>query len=233
MNQQPVDVPRFVQIIARYRALVGFMAVLGLLGGVVFAAVNPPGSASEALVVFTPPSCSPGAVCGGPMFSPGYAEAGVLRAFPSGVQIKPVTATVLSVSATGGTAAQAAATADAAARTYVAYARAPSYLGEYPSARILQSATAATGTTPAKRLLDDALLGAVFGALAGILAALAGGQNTIDPATAPSGIDIGDGVREAAQTTRYPSTGRSLGQISLAYLGALDGASEGDGGPRS
>jgi hypothetical protein len=233
MSQQPVDVPRFVQIIARYRTLVGFMAVLGLLGGLVFAALNPPGSASEALVVFTPPSCSQGAMCGGPMFSPGYAEAGVLRAFPSGVQIRPLTTSVLSVSATGGTAAQAAATADAAARSYVAYARSSSYMGEHPSAQILQSATAATGTTPAKRLLDDALLGAVFGALAGILAALAGGQNTTDPPTGPSGIDIGDGVRGTGQATRYASTGLSLGQISLAYLGALDDASGGDGGPRS
>jgi hypothetical protein len=197
MTEQPSDVPRFVQIITRYKMLVGFVAALGLLGGIVFAALNPPRSAAEALVVFTPPSCQAGAVCGGPMFSPGYAEARVLEAYPKGVQIKPGAGDVLSIVAMGGNAAEAAATANAAARSFVAYAGLWRYMDEQPSARILQPATVATGTTEKKQMLDDGLLGALFGGLAGIIAALAADQNTIDPPVVPAGMDIGGGIRGA------------------------------------
>ena len=236
MTQQPSDVPRFVQIIARYKILVGLMAVLGLLGGIVFAALNPPRSASEALVTFAPPSCpqAPGAICGGPMFSPAYAEARVLEEYPKGVQITPLQANVLSVTAVGGSAAQAAATANAAARSFVTYAGMWSYMGEQPSAAILQSAGVATGTTPGKQLTNDGLLGLVSGVLAGLIAALAGGQNTIDPAVAPPGMDIGGGVGAASRELRYPATGLTLEEMSMAYVRQLDRAPGRDGeGPGS
>lgn len=224
MTQQPSDVPRFVQIITRYKILVGFTAVLGLLGGIVFAALNPPRSAGEALVAFSPPSCGAGAICGGPGFSPAYAAARVLEAYPKGVEIKPAAGNVLSITATGGSSAQAAATANAAARSFVTYASLWSYMDEHPSARILQPAGVATGTTASKQLRDDGLLGAVFGALAGVIAALAAGQNTIDPSPAPRGMDIGAGSREP----RSPSTGLTLEQMSLAYARQRERAS-GDG----
>lgn len=224
MTQQPSDVPRFVQIIARYKILIGFMAALGLIGGIALAALNPPRSASEAVVVFSPPSCpeGAGAICGGPMFSPGYAEARVLEAYPNGIQVTMLSGNVVSITAVSGNAEQAAATANAAARSFVAYAGMWRYLNEQPSAAILQRATVATGTTEKKRLVDDGLLGAVFGALAGVLAALAAGQNTIDPPPAPAGMDIGAGVRAASREPRYATTGLTLEQMSLAYARQLD-----------
>src|SRR5580658_10389998 len=100
MTQQAPDVPRSVQIIARYKTLVGLMAVLGLLGGAVFAALNPPASSGQALVVFTAPSCQQGAICGGPMFSPGYVAAEAALAVPAGVRIEFVTWYVLETAAT-------------------------------------------------------------------------------------------------------------------------------------
>jgi hypothetical protein len=125
------------------------------------------------------------------MFSPAYIQAMLLKTFPSGVQVKPVTGNVLSVSVVAGTPAQAEATAEAAARSFVADAGSLSYLGEQPSAQIIQPATRATGTTT-KQLVGDGLLGAVLGLLIGIIAALAGGQTSIDQVTLPRGRGVGE-----------------------------------------
>ena len=120
MNQQTSDVPKFVQVLRRYRALIGLMAALGLLAGAVFAALNPPVFTSQALVIFPVSDCPVGAICGGPLFAPdrsAYLGAKLLQSLPSGVQVKPVAANGLWVSATAGTAAQAEAITSEAART--------------------------------------------------------------------------------------------------------------------
>ena len=196
MNQQAPDLPKFVQILARYRALIALMAVLGVLGGAVFAALNPPVFTSQALVIFPASDCPAGAICGGPLFAPAWpADIGakLLQNLPSGVQVKPVAANGLWVSATARTAAQAEAATNAAARSYFAYAQSLSYPGEQAAAQILEPATKATGTPPQTRLRYDMLLGALFGALLGVIAALAGGGATIDTPTVPPGYDIGRG----------------------------------------
>jgi hypothetical protein len=214
MSQQAPDLPRSVQIIGRYRTLVGMMAVMGLLAGAVFAALNPPGSTSTALVAFTAPRCPAEAICGGPMFSPGYIAATVLKTLPSGVQMELVTGTVLAVSATAGTAAQAEASTDAAVRSYLAYAASLTYLGQRPSARILTPATIAAGTAPPKQVFGDALLGAVLGALAGIMAALAGSRATIDPVALPRGPGPAEQFGGAAQEGGFRATEISLTQLA-------------------
>lgn len=212
MSQQASDLPRPVQIIGRYRTLIGIMAVLGLLAGAVFAALNPPTLTSTALVLVSP--CPDGAICGGPLFSPAYIQAELLKAFPSGVQVKPVTGNVLSVSATAGTAARAEAIVDAAARSYISYAGSLSYQGWPASAQMLQPATSATETAPPKQLLGDALLGVVFGTLLGIIAALAGSRTTIDPLAAPHGVDVGEEAGRASREVMHASTGLSLEQLA-------------------
>jgi hypothetical protein len=207
MSQQASDVPRFVQILGRYRALIGIMAVLGLLGGAVFAALNPPTFTSQALVLFPDSSCPAGAICGGAMFAPNrsaYLGARLLQSLPSRVQIEPVGANGLLVSTTAGTAAQAEAATGAAARSYLAYAESLSYPGEQVPAQILQPATRVTGTAPLIRLRDDLLLGAVFGALLGVIAALAGSGATIDTAAAPPGYDVGEAPALAVFAGRRP-----------------------------
>jgi hypothetical protein len=217
MSQQAPDLPRSVQIIGRYRSLIGFVALLGALAGVVFAALNPPASTSQTLVVFTAPTCPAGAICGGPMFSPAYIGAMLLQQFPSGVQVKPVTGDVVSISAAAGTAAQAEAIAHAAARSYIADAGYLPYLGEQASVQVLRPATSATATTPLKQVAGDALLGAVLGALLGIIAALAGSQTIIDSPALPRGLDVGAGDRGAGQQTRYATTGLTLQQLAREY----------------
>jgi hypothetical protein len=206
MSQQASDVPRFVQILGRYRALIGVMAAFGLLAGAVFAALNPPTFTSRALVILPASSCPAGAICGGPMFAPDRTAslvARLLRSLPGGVQITPVAANGLWVSATAGTAAQAEAATDAAARSYLAYAQSLSYPGEQAPAQIFEPAARATGTAPLIRLRADLLLGALFGALLGVIAALAGSGATIDTPIVPSGCDVGGEKNRARQETRH------------------------------
>jgi hypothetical protein len=193
MDQQVPDLPRFVQIIGRYRTLIFFVAALGLLAGTVFAALNPPVGTSTERVVFAAPSCPAGAICGGPAFSPAYIRASVLEVFPSGVVITPVTGNAVSVTVTAGTAVQAEATAEAVAREYVADVGSLSYLGQQPSAQVRGPATSATATASSRSLENGALLGAVFGALLGVIMALVGARTTIDPLPAPRGLAVGDG----------------------------------------
>ena len=214
MNQQAPDLPRFVQIIGRYRSLIGLVALLGALVGVIFAALNPPASSSQTLVVFTAPTCPAGGICGGPAFSPAFIEPMLLKQFPNGVQVKPVTGDVVSISVAAGTAARAEVIANAAARSYIIDAGALPYMGEYASVQILQPATSAAAPTPLKQVVGDALLGAVLGALLGIIAALAGSQTIIDSPTLSRGLDVGAGGREAGQPTRYATTHLSLQQLA-------------------
>ena len=218
MSQQTPGLSRFVQIIERYSILIGLLALLGGLAGAVFAALHPPGATSRALVVFAAPSCpAEGAICGGPMFSPKYILAGVLKEFPNGVQIELVTGSVMSVSATAGTMAQAEANADAAVRTYIAYVGSLNYLGEQPSARVLKPATAAAGTTPPKQVFGDALLGAVFGALAGAITALVSSRSTIEPVALPQGSGVGGPYLGTGQESGPAPTEIPLQQLAREY----------------
>jgi hypothetical protein len=222
MSQQEPDLPRFVRIIGRCKTLVGTMAAVGLLGGTVFAALNSPAFTSRALLLVAP-TCPAGAICGGPAFMPAKVQAGLLKAVPGEVQVKPVTGTapvtgtVLSVSAVAGTAAQAEAAADAAGRSYIAYMGSLSYLGQPASAQMLQPATSATGTASPKRLFIGALLGAAFGALLGVIAALAGSRTTIDPPPAPQGLDDAGVDWGARREAKYAATGLSLQQLAQEH----------------
>jgi hypothetical protein len=235
MNQQAPNRPRTTAITGRYRSLIGFLAVLGLLGGAVFAWLNPQAeTTSRALVIFTTPSCPDGAICGGPAFEPAYDQS----AWPAtsvGVTITPVNGSVVSVGATGPNAAGAEAALGAAANGYVAYGSSLTYMGQRPSARIIDEATTATGSTSPKQLLYDGLLGALFAALVGILAALAGSQATIDSPPAPPGTDFdtvpdfgtgrdfgttpgfGAGAGETGREEAYGLRGVPLAQLAREY----------------
>jgi hypothetical protein len=204
MNQQPSDSPRFVEILRRYRALIGLMAALGLLAGALFAVLNPPVFTSQATVILPASDCPAGAICGGPLFAPdrsAYLRAKLLQSLPSGVRVKPVGANGLWLSATARTAAQAEAVTNAAARRYFAYAQSLNYPGEEVAAQI-EPATSATGTAPLIRLRVDLLLGALSGALLGVIAALGGSGATIDTPNAPPGYDTGRAARDTTDGWR-------------------------------
>jgi hypothetical protein len=221
MNQQAPEAPKFVQILRRYQTLIGLMTALGVLAGAIFAMVNPPVFTSQALVIFPATDCPAGAICGGPLFAldkSAYLGGTLLQSLPSGVQVKPVAANGLWISATAGTAARAEAAASEAANSYFAYAQSLSYPGEQAAAQILEPATRATGMAPLTRLRIDLLLGALIGALLGVLAALGGSGATIDTPTAPRGYDTGGAAIRAGQPARYVSTGTPLQQQAQEYV---------------
>ncbi|MGH3189243.1 MAG: hypothetical protein ACRDPY_26350 [Streptosporangiaceae bacterium] len=216
MNQQPADLPRFVQVIGQYRTLVRIMAVLGLLGGVVFAALNPPVFTSRALVMYQP-VCPVGSICGGPEFALNSGPAKPPATLPIGARAKPAAGNVLTVSAVGGTAAQAEAAADAAARQ-IAGAGPLSYQGEPVSGVAIEPATTAAGTP--QQLFGDAVRGAVLGVLLGILVALAASRTTIDSMTAPRGAGFRAGEEDKAtgRGAGYAPTGVWLSDLAREHV---------------
>jgi len=200
MDQQTPDLLRFAQIIGRSRNLIGYMAVVGLLAGLVFAALNPPGFTARAAVLFSTPSCpAVGAICGGPAFSPDYSLAALPDSVPGAVQVTQTMPDVVVVTATAGTAAQAESSIAAVVNSYLTYADSQSYMGQQASAQVIQQTTASAGTATPLRLLDGALLGAVFAALLGVIAALAGAQTTIGRLAAPRRVRVGAPGFEAGQ----------------------------------
>ena len=68
-----------------------------------------------------------------------------------------------------------------------------------------------------KHLLDGALLGALFAALAGVIVALAAGQAIIDPVTLSEGPGIGEAAGGPGRETGSASTGISLEQLALQH----------------
>jgi len=199
MSQQAMDLRRPMRIVRQYKVLVGTVAFLGLLLGVAYAIFHPPLVKSTALVVLpqvvrsVPSSNGTGsggtaatsgpdsymttqAAIGGsyPVLSaalPHVRPAMSLNALHTEIQVTSPTYGILAFSARGRTAAQAEATANAVAQSYVAYVGPGSPVG-HVQAHVFSSATSATGTSPIKQLVIYALLGAVIGTLVGIIAAL-------------------------------------------------------------
>ena len=89
------------------------------------------------------------------------------------VQVRSLTPYVLSVSARAGTAAQAEATANAVAVSYIGYAGAAGSPAGHMSAVMLQPAMSASGAAGLMRLLVGVMLGVASGVLTGVIAALA------------------------------------------------------------
>ena len=55
MNQQPLNLRRSIEIVRRYRVLVGIVVALGAFGGLGYAALTPPMLTTQALVIIPAP----------------------------------------------------------------------------------------------------------------------------------------------------------------------------------
>jgi capsular polysaccharide biosynthesis protein len=197
MSQQALDLQRSTQIIWRHKILVGAVIVLGALLGGAYAHLNPPMLTSTALVVL-PQTAQAGAGAAAANSGPNPYTATqeviagsnrvLVRALPhlragtslarlrSELQIGSLTPYVITITARSKAAADAEATANAVANSYVQYVGSASNAAEHVSAQLLESASSATGAAPIRQLVIYALLGAVFGALAGAIIALAIGR---------------------------------------------------------
>jgi len=104
-----------------------------------------------------------------PRLSPGTSLATVRGE----VQVSSPRPDVLSVSARAGTAAQAEATANAVAESYIGYAGSAGNPAGHMPAVMLQPAMSGSGAAGLMRLLVGAMLGVASGVLIGVIAALA------------------------------------------------------------
>lgn len=171
-----------LRAVRRHKLIFAVFFVLGLTAGGAFAVIRPPMLTSKVLVVVpgTKFIQTEAVIAGsdpvleraGRQVSPAIS----LDALRHRVQITTITTTVLSIAAQGPSADQAQDAADAVARSYVDFVESPRSPGGQISARILESATPATGTTRRVRLIETAIIGALVGALLGALAAATVGR---------------------------------------------------------
>jgi capsular polysaccharide biosynthesis protein len=200
MSQQALDLRRSVQIVRRRKLLVGVIVVLGILAGCAYSVLNPPLMTATALVAL-PPSAQSAAAGGSSGTSTGpdsytatqeviaasnqVLSAALPKARPAmslgqlrgDIQIGSSTNYILSVSAEEKVAADAEATANAVAASYIAYVTAPASPIGRVSASLLESATGATGKSQTEALIVSGLLGALGGALVGVIVAIAVSRN--------------------------------------------------------
>jgi capsular polysaccharide biosynthesis protein len=200
MSQKALDLRRSMQILRRRKVFLLVLVVLGVLGGAAYAVVKPAMLTSSALVAITPsartqqPAAAAGTTTG---TDPSTATQEVVAdsslvlegALPdvrpamslSDLRLKVVVASpatdIISVTAQGKTAADAEATANAVANSYVNYVSSSSSAVGHVQAQVLESARTASGPSPIERTIVFALLGGLGGVVVGMIVALALGRN--------------------------------------------------------
>jgi capsular polysaccharide biosynthesis protein len=198
MSQKALDLRRSMQILRRHKVLLGIVLVLGVLGGAAYTVLKPPMLTSTALVALQPPPANAAA----PVAASGTADtftatqeivAGsnqvLVGALPNvrpamsldelrhDVKIGSPSADLILVAAQGKKAADAEATANAVANSYIRYVTSPQSAIGRIQAQLLESASDATGPARIVRTIEYALLGGLAGALIGVIVALAVGRN--------------------------------------------------------
>lgn len=199
MSQERLDLRRSIRIVRRHKLLMGVMVTLGVLAGGAYAVLQTPMFTSTALVLLSQSGTAAqagaeAAANGGPNpwtttqvviatsnpvlmgALPHVSPAMSIDQLRSEVQIGTETAYIISVSVTAKTGADAAADANAVAKSYIAYiGSANNPVGQTP-AQLLQRATTGTRSSLVKRIAiyaAFALLGAILGAAIGAVIALA------------------------------------------------------------
>jgi capsular polysaccharide biosynthesis protein len=196
MSEKALNLRESVRIVRRRTRLVSAVAVVGLLAGGAYAALRPPVLTSTTLIVLpqTAQAANNAAAANSSGGSDTYmaTQAVIARSTPvlsaalssarpamsldalrADIQVDILTGFIMSINAHGKLAADAEATANAVAKSYVAYANSPSSPIPQASARILQPAASASGQNRWVALAIIALIGALAGALIGVIAALA------------------------------------------------------------
>lgn len=185
MRQETRDLSRFLQVVRRVWTAVGEVAVVGLVAGIVFAALHPPVLTGTALVVLPPPPQGAQAVTSNgapdpytatqeviadsnPVLSAALAyvrPAMSLGELRGDVQIGSLTSYILSVSVKGRVAADAETTANAVARSYLAYVSSAGSPDGQAGPQMLELATSATGRPLPVSLLITGGFSALYGAI--------------------------------------------------------------------
>jgi capsular polysaccharide biosynthesis protein len=194
MSEQVKDLRDFAYVMRRHKILIAVATALGLLAGGAYSVLVPATLTSTALVALAQSAQSQAAetsqqagatgpdyymqtqiVLAGsdPVLSEALAHinpATSLQDLRRDVQVNSPTSNILSISAKATSAAQAEARANAVAASYVAYIGTPYNAFGYVSARVVTQANTATGSELIHWTIY-CLLGAVLGALSGLIAA--------------------------------------------------------------
>ena len=182
MSDQTLDMRRSLQVVRRHKRIVGIVAAVGLLGGAVYTALNPPTLTSAALVVLAPNhsvATQEFIATSDPVLSAAVNSLGgsvTKQKLRSELHVTNPGTNIISIAAKGPTAGQAENTANTVARSYIDYAGQPSAPGGQVQATVLQNASNATGTSLPIYLTITGALGALIGALIGAIVALAVGR---------------------------------------------------------
>ena len=194
MSEKALDLRRSVQLVRRHKWLVGGVTVLGLVAGGAYSTLRPPMLTSTALIVLpqSAQAAAGAAATNGnpdpytatqtviarsaPVLSaalPSVRPAMSIDALRADIQVNSPTGFIISVSAEGKLAANAEATANAVANSYIAYVNSPNSPIPQVTAHMLQPATSASGENRYLALVLNALIGLLLGAVIGVIAALA------------------------------------------------------------
>lgn len=202
MRHEALDLRRSIQVVRRHKLLMAIVMGLAILAGSAYAFLKPSMVTSTALVLL---SQSTSAQAGAQVAASGGADpymatqeviaksnSVLLAALPhvrpamsisqlrSDVAIGSETSYILSVSVKASVGADAAANANAVAKSYIAYVGSPTSPGGPVQTQMLQKATTAAAPGLLKHILTYAiyaLLGAIVGALIGAVIALAIDRN--------------------------------------------------------
>lgn len=201
MSEKALDLRRSMQIVRRHKFLVGFVVVLGIAAGAAYAVLKPPMLTSTALVALQEPASvqqsanNTTTTTGGidtftatqkivagsyPVLLDALRDVRPAMSFDAlrqNVQVGSPSSDIISVNAQGKNAADAEATANAVANSYIRYVSSPHSAVGRIQAQVLESASVATGPTPVKQMIIYGLLGGLAGALIGVIVALAVGRN--------------------------------------------------------
>jgi capsular polysaccharide biosynthesis protein len=178
MDQQPMNLRRAAKVTRRYKALIGVIALIGLVVGAGYAVINPPKLTSQALLVIplpTPNIATQVVIAGSaPVLTGALPKLGsgeTLQSLQKKITVSEVTPNAISVTAKDNSSAAAVQDANAVAKSYVAFITS----GKSPFAsvvpHILVSATSATGTSAADSAAVDGAIGLLAGLLVGLIAA--------------------------------------------------------------
>jgi capsular polysaccharide biosynthesis protein len=183
MTEQALDLRKALQLIWRRKRLLAIVAAIGLLLGSVDTALSPPQPASAALVILPAglKDMTSQVVIAGSDAVLQTAEQSVDTGVPlptlrKKLAIKDLTSNVISITATGSSAAAAEDTANAVAQSYINLLGSANAPGGTVQARMLQGAQTATVTPLFVQLLETEALGVIAGLLIGAIIALALGR---------------------------------------------------------
>jgi len=198
MSDKALDLRTSTQIVRRHKFLVGFVVVLGILGGAAYAVLRPPMLTSTALVALQEPASvqqpANNNTTGGGTDAFTATQEVVAGSYPvlldalphvrpamsfdelrHNVQVGSPSSDIISVNAKGKNAADAEATANAVADSYMGYVSSSRSPVGRVEAQMLESATIATGRPLPASLLITGGFGALCGAIVGAAVALAFG----------------------------------------------------------